>query len=1105
MSSIVNDHNIISDFDYANIEFGFGGGIEFPSPIKSTPEPTPKSKPESKPESKPIPESRLKLTNELNKIIIMYNQVFNPQSAEELKDYDEFIRYIEYCEEIKRLPEELQTDSDKQELVKYSTLPYDLEFELLKSVRSRINTSISSHHSTQQKIDNINYYINTVSDVKKRSKSGVPLVENITAIKTLTTKNEMSTNYKGHVETQKLGEFTDLQMSTINLILSSSCYELLPYASYNVYGCEYAKTCFNTIGKDYEFISPFIDYDLSTLPEGTSFVDAVSTCYSLIGEFIHYVIPEASNYRRLSIVGYSNIQEFTQELMSNQNLQQIKSGYTIIQHKPNSGKALSLHIVFADVKIHIIEFIARINNAYTYLSKYPAFDKAPYLTGTLRHMGSPKTGLSDHPEDKQVLNLTDEQKLDQFITYHNSRVNLTIINLNSVNIHNKEQYNPIKFNTNPHEYSVKLIYGGQERDNIESIIKMLDSAKLIDSSYSGRWSWLGKYVMYKKSVNQPITKTQIDSLLTGEHDHLESQIAFLNNRKTFTPHPNVLLSFIKQLIPYEFDYTITDLSQNDYVNPKHFGQHKVEDMIRCKTFKELIEVITGSFALASNGKCYYNCRKGIEEYSYGGRPNAYVAKYYPSCLRCVISQDDLWEDDEGTITQSIASHRENVYSDDEEIEHENELLNKLFKHRLQELGSSKRKKEIILSADVFIKLLDRYFDEYNQDGITRFKLNGYTVDNVDKEAYEDVKAIIKLFEDRLVEECKTYDNPEDLENRKEIDNPIQEFLRSIKYLLVKGEKPEKGFIGVDTFGATGKSLFFSKIIKDFFGLAGLNDDSLNCLDSSFTDTYNYLFTVYNEVEKGKHTIEQCSSKLKQFTDNTINGARVKCVQDIQSYKNTGIYVLLSNSETLNGAFDFTDTALMTRYVLIEFKPFETTSGNVDALQGSNYYSLVDKYKAHNDRNHIFMYKFRNALYKYIMDLDISTRTFGRAQPSQYKEEKYTDLAKDRIEQLTENDEKKPYIMKNNLYNLDLATKTLTPYTKDNQGLVAFQISKLLNVSKDNRELFIKTLGYKSALKKRTRFHLNNKEWNTELIICDKSKVVELLEIREPMMINQFQM
>ena len=137
-----------------------------------------------------------------------------------------------------------------------------------------------------------------------------------------------------------------------------------------------------------------------------------------------------------------------------------------------------------------------------------------------------------------------------------------------------------------------------------------------------------------------------------------------------------------------------------------------------------------------------------------------------------------------------------------------------------------------------------------------------------------------------------------------------------------------------------------------------------------------------------------------------------------------------------------------------------------------------------------------------MDLDISKYSIGRAQPSQYKKEKFMDIAKDKVDQLTENDDKKPYIMKNNLYNLDLASKTLTPYTKDNQGLVAFQKSKLVNVPKSRKELFLKTLGYKSALEKKTKFHLNDKIWNTELIICDNSKLVELLEVKEPLAINQ---
>lgn len=1038
---------------------------------------------------------KIKLTTELNKIVIMYNQLFNPQSAEEMKDYDDFIRYIEYCEEIKRLPKELQSDSDKQELEKYATLPYDLEFELLKSVRSRINTSQSI--AATQKIDNVNHYINTVSDVKKRSKMGIPLVENIDAIKTFTCTNTTTTEYKGQIEVQKLGEFTDLAMSKINFTLSSSCYELLPYASYNAYGCEYAKTCFNTIGKDYEYISPFIDYDLSTLPSETSFVDAINTCYTLIGEFIYYVIPEASNYRRLSIVGYSNIQAYQQELISNENLQPVKSGYTIIQHKPNSGKALSLHIVFADVKIHVLEFIARINNAYACLSKYPAFDKAPYLTGTLRHMGSPKTGLSEHPEDKQVLNLTDEQKLDQFITYHNSRVKLITINLNPINIHNKEQYNPIHFNATKHEYSVKLIYGGQERDNIESIIKMLDSSKLIDSSFSGRWSWLGKYVMYKKSVNQPITKTQIDCLLNGDHDHLESQIAFLNNQKTFSPHPNVLLSFIKQLVPNEFDYKITDLSANNYVVKRHFGENKIEDMKTCKTFKELIEVLTGSFSLSSDDKLMFICEDGLREYNTRGQPNKYVARYYPSCLRCVITQDDLWEDDDGTITQGVASHFNPNYSDQEEVEQENELLNRLFRHRLEELGSSKKKKEIILSADAFIKIIYPLIDKYVPNAFTRFKLNGYSEDKVNKQAYEDVKSIIQLFENKLVKQ---------LREERQGDNPIQELLKCIKYLLLNNEKPEKGFLVVDRFGATGKTLLFGKILVDFFGSAGINNNSIVKIDSKFSDEYNYLFSVYNEVEKGKATLEACSSYFKQATDSIMNSHYVKCVQEPIMAKNTSIPVFLSNSYDLNGAFDVSDQALEGRYVFIEFEPFEK-DGNTDTLEGLNYYALVDKYKSRHDLHHIFNYDFRNALYKYIMDLDISNYSIGRAQPSQYKKEKFMDIAKDKVDQLTENnDEKKPFILSTNLYNLDLAKKILTAYTKDNQGLVAFQVSKLVNVPKAKKDVFLKTLGYKSALRKKIEFTLiidenNKKKWNTELIICEKSKLVELLEVRENIMIK----
>ena len=58
------------------------------------------------------------------------------------------------------------------------------------------------------------------------------------------------------------------------------------------------------------------------------------------------------------------------------------------------------------------------------------------------------------------------------------------------------------------------------------------------------------------------------------------------------------------------------------------------------------------------------------------------------------------------------------------------------------------------------------------------------------------------------------------------------------------------------------------------------------------------------------------------------------------------------------------------------------------------------------------------------------------------------------------------------------------------------MKELVNVPQSKKELFLKTLGYKSALKKKIKFHLNNNIWNTELIICDKSKLVELLEVRE---------
>ena len=1039
--------------------------------------------------------------SQLNKLIITYKEIYNPTTDEDIADYNAFVDFIEYAENLKHLPEELLTDDDKQSLQDYNNLPFELEHELINSLKDKIKYIPRNN----QKVDKFNHYINTISDVKKRSKAGIPQINNITATKTLTTNDEHTVNHKGQYETYKEGEFSDLSINNINLLLMSSCYELIPYSSYNIYGCQYVKTCFNTIGKDYEYISPFIDYDLTTFEENITFKKAINECKDLITDFMYYILPDAEikNLKRLSVIGYSNIQDYKETIEikeSEDDEESYNIGYIHIQHKPNSGKALSLHIVFADVKIHVLEFIARINNNSSELKKHKAFDIMPYLTGSLRHMASPKSGLSEHAEDKQVDDLSITEKLDQFVTYYNTRTVKTKIEVDFNNIHNKQTFDPIKFDPTLKEYKVKLIYGGHEIDNIESIIKSLATNNVIDSDYSGRWKWLSKYVIYKKSLNQQITDTEINNLLPGAHDHLKSQIEFLIKSKSFTPHPKILLNYIKQLIPSEFDYEITDLSNEKYVKPKRFGQHRIEEMIKCKSFKELIEVITGSFALADDGSFYYICRNGIKEYKTGGRPNAYVAKFYPSRLTFVINEEDLGEDDEGNITQNIALNK--MDGSEVDVINEDSLLNTLLKNRLTELANSKRKKELILSADLFIKLLYKYFDLYDESGETRFKLNGYSLDKVKPKVYEDVKTIIKLFEDRLVDDCKTYDKPEDVKNRKEIDNPLQEFLRSIKYLITKGEKPEKAFLAVDTFGATGKSLFFGKIINDFFGLAGLNDDSLNCLDSTFSDAYNYLYTVYNEVSKGKHTIEQCSSKIKQLTDNVMASSRVKCVQNMKTFKNVGLSVLLSNSETLNGALDFNDTALMSRLVYIEFKPFEK-EGNIDALEGNEHYKLVDKYKSYKDRNHIFSYDFRNALFKYIMELDISTRTFGRAQPSEYKNQKYMDIAKEQIEETITH---KATIYDNCIYKYDISSNTLSKlnYNEEYNGLIAFGISNLKGIKRNEQKDFIKVLNYKTALYKRLKYNINDDLKNIlnkpdqryTFVICEYTRFIEFVEIEQ---------
>lgn len=1001
------------------------------------------------------------LKSELNNLILTYSQI--PDIKPE--DIDEFIEYLNYITELKDLPDYLLTPDDKQELKDFESIKFDVEYELIKTLKNKLR-NIPTKFS-QQKIDKHNHYINTVSDIKKRGKYGVPLVENIKAIKTFTIYDKQVFTGKKGTEIVDFHTYSDYNQYNINELLFESCYELLPYSSYNFYGCQFVKTYFNTIGKDYEYITPFIDYDLTS--SDLSFDDTIDEALNCIGDFVYYVIPEATDDYKLSIVGYSNVESLTNKFKND--------GYIKIEHKPNSGKFLSLHITFPNVKIHVLELIARIEANKKELKEYKAFDIAPYKTGSLRHMASPKTGLSDHPEDKQITILTNSEILDQFITYYNDKIKYIKIDLDFNNIHNKLNTNPINFNISTQKYDVTLTYLGKTLNNIEPLIKLLSEEGYIDISYSGRWSWLFRYVLYKKSINSNITEADISSLIIGTHDHLESQIKFLLESKTFSPNPKPLLSLIKKLIPSEFEYTIS--SSNNYIKPNHFGRYKIEDMKNCDSYKEIIEIITGSCAMDSDGEIYYICVNGIKHYNIVGRPNLYVSKFYPSKLILSLTPEDL------------------------EKETTDEMLITLFKNRLVELGNQKTKKEIVLTADFFIKTLSRYYDLYEESGETRFKLNGYLTESVKPEVYEDVKTIIKLFEDRLVDECKIYDNPKDIKNRKEIDNPLQEFLRSVKYLLTKGEKPEKAFLAIDTFGTTGKSLFFSKIITDFFGLAGLNDDSLNCLDSTFSDTYNYLYTVYNEVTKGKHTTEQCSSKLKQLTDNIMAASRVKCVQNMKLFKNIGLSVLLSNSETLNGALDFNDTALMSRYVLIEFKPFEN-DGNIDTLKGCEYFKLIDKYKSYEDKKHLFSYDFRNALYKYIMDLDISTRTFGRAQPSEYKNQKYMDIAKEQIEEIIK--DKTPSISEKDIFNINIETKTkhVSKFDKDNVKYIGFMLSNLCGITKKDRNDFIKVLNYKTALYKRLTYEIDDNVKNVldnpsnkyTFVICEYERFIEFVEVEE---------
>ena len=979
---------------------------------------------------------------EINDLVIKYKEIYNPSSKEEMNDFEDFKLWVEEMEELKQCSN--LTEEEQSELNRYNNLPYELEYDLLMKISNEIKNTNNTYN---QRIDKTKYYINVIEDVKKRSKHGIPQVKNITAIQTCQINDNVNIeNYKGFTNiTNNNNSYTDRNMNTIKYQLDKSCYELLPYPSYDFYGCQYVKTCFNTIGKDYEYISPFIDYDLET--STLDFNNQLREAIRLIDTFSNKVI--CLKYNHISIVGYSNVSEFNKTF---------DSGYIHIQHKPNSGKFLSLHVVYSDIKIHCIELLARIEQNINELKQFKGFDIAPYKTGSLRHMGSCKAGLSEHPEDKKVDDLTDTQILDQFITYYNDRLKIQRIDLNINNIHNIEQKKKFKFTNN--KYDVELRFGGQPLDYIENVIKFIADQKLIDVDYSSRWSLLIKYISYKKALGGEMVVDH--NLLGAGHDHVTAQLNFLLTRN-IRPTPFPLLNLIKSLLPGQFDYTI----KNNYVVKHHFGQNKIEDLKHCKTFKEVIEVLTGSVAMSIYGELFYISDEVIK-YKTDGRPNLYVASCYPSALIMTITPEDLLFDD-----------NDNAYVEDV-------TLSSIFKHRLNDLADSHQKKRILVNADTLIKSLTKFYDKYYENGQTAFKLNGYDETKVKQNVYDDVVKIIKLFEDKLVDELKQ-------------NNPLKEFLESIKYLIVHNEKPEKAFLVVDRCGATGKSLFFSKIIKDLFGLAGLNDDSLNCLDSSFSDGYNYLYTVFNEVSKGKHSLEQCTSKLKQLTDNIICSSNVKNVQNKKKYKNNGIYVLLSNSLTLNGALDFNDEALMSRLVYIEFKPFEN-DGVVDTLAGVNYYSLIDKYKSYKDINYIFTYDFRNALFKYIMNLDIKGDIKGRAQPSEYKDEVYKEVAKETLDKIT--DKSKPNINANKLYTVSIngKHKTLTDYTEGYDGLVGFQISNLNGIGKESKEFLLKAIGYKSAYYKYINYTYKkdneNKTIKTTLVICEYKKLSEFVIINE---------
>lgn len=1030
--------------------------------------------------------SSLSLTNFEDVVFAAPN--FKPPTKEEL--YEELDEYNNVEESIEYVNELIS----KQEMTFNEEADYkDYIFSIMNN--KEIKQRDKGYHVQHKDFNK--YYVNYISDVKLRSKDKLPQIQNIQKFICNTVEDKIVIEgKKGEKEVihSNGNKYFDFNSQTIESMLDKGFYELLPYESFNAYGCSFVKTCFNTIGKEYEYIHPFIDYDLDTSTNDIFY--ELSSLMNVI-QFMACNILRLNN-QAVSIIGYSNsiqndYRNTFDKMYPNDTGLFTPNSYIYIQSKPKASKFLSVHVVFYNIKIHISEFKARIFNPdnMRYLSQFKAFDVAPYRSGSLRHIGSIKAGLVNEEDaiNKRVINLSSEEILEQLITYHNKFINYQYIHLDLNNIHCDPsrcyvQTLYAKSSKNKaHEFEISIIYGGQQINQyqIESVINQIlqKTGENNNMSYSNRWSFLAKYVIYKHAIHSPITDENINFILPG-HTSVKTQIMFFEQSLANVANPKPLLNYLKELEYINtngictFDFTITDKLSERYIIPAKFGTHKIEDLAKCKNYKDVIDVITGSCAISSDNKYHYFCLDGIQEFNPKTGLSAYIDKYYPSKLCKVITYEDLPQETEEDFNENPDAK-----------------LSTLFYKRLLQSQDSKKKQQLLLKPTLFMEVLKSRLERYNEDAMTEFKLNGYSLDKVKPEVLEDVKKIIKLFEDRLVDGCKS-----------ETDNTLQEFLRSIKYLLTRGEKPEKGFIAIDKYGATGKSLFFGKIIKDLFGLAGLNNDSLSFMDSNFSDAYSYLYTVLNEVSKGKHSLEDIASKLKQMTDNIISSANVKNVQKKKIFKNIGLYVILSNSEDLNGGLDYTSSALMSRYVLIEFKPFVNKDNQVDTLAGGDYYSLVDKYKVFNDPYYTFSYDFRNALFKYILDLDISTRTAGRAQPSKYKDEKYQELALDSLENT------ELLLLQDQIFTVDYSNPNepaLDVYSP-NAKLVGFKKNDLCK-KKELMDKILRLINYKSAISIRRRYKLSDslkekcKDNRLTLIICELSDLKKYVEIKEPQPIN----